>query len=368
MKTFYFSLLVSVLFFVGCVHKNSAVEIKETVREPASAVNGPPLRFEQCTIPSRLYLENKIASMPREYYQSHEQEWSLSIPMRCMQIAQRNFSGHFAKCGSLSARPTTNAMKPCMTEKYTTLTYNAYHDVMDCFNLNPKDFFLQIMIESGFHVNAINKTGFDSGITQFTGNGIKRITTNNLVERTRSILLQSSRGSCQRISSIIGEFNMDSFSVKNRCSVIALPENPYRAMFFNYLHTMLDQIAIDEIVDNRPDLKAIVTDKIKRHLIFVAYNRGTTGLRKLLDGYLESRKNVDHVVTEEDFELNVNLTNVKRILRLNPEKRKKILAAKKIKNLSFAEYAVVNGTTYLSDMSDANEYAQKLLGDECGGL
>lgn len=349
----------------SCIQK----QIAEIPREPAEAKGtSNRLSYEHCTAASRNYLQEAMSAMPEEYFKSHENEWTEKIPMRCVQVAQRNFSGHFASCANSNARPTTTALKPCMDQQYVTLTYNAYHDVMDCFNLNPKDSFLQIMIESGFHVNAINKTGFDSGITQFTANGIKRVMANNLVERTRRVLLESSRPSCQRISSIVGHFNVDSFAVKNRCSMISLPENPYRAMVFNYLHTMLDQISIEQIVDDIPEIKIVMTDKIKRHLVYLAYNRGLTGVRRLLAGYLQSRKHVNHQIVSEDFELDRNLSDVKRILRLSPAKRQTLMTAKKIKNLSFAEYAVINKATYVSDMADASEYTKTILGDECGGL
>ncbi|MFZ3231788.1 MAG: hypothetical protein WA160_16400 [Pseudobdellovibrio sp.] len=341
---------------------------KESPREPAATQEAFHLRFEQCTVNSRLYLEDQIKTMPEEYYRSHEAEWVQKIPMSCIQIAQRNFAGNFASCLDSNARPTTSAMKPCMTENYTTLTYNAYHDVMDCFNLDPKEFFLQIMIESGFHVNAINKTGFDSGMAQFTKSGIKRVTANNLVSRTQRLLLESSRSSCQRVSSIVGSFDISAFAVKNRCSMISLPENPYRAMVFNYLHTMLDRISLEEVIENIPDLRLIITTKIKRHLIYLAYNRGVTGTRNLIEGYIQSRKNVNHALVAEDFELDRNLSNVKTILRKSPEKKEILKSAKKIRNLSFAEYAVIHGATYISDMAQASEYSKRYLGDDCGGL
>ena len=369
MKTFYFSLLCVAIFLIQCAQKQIAQPELETDREPASVASTKErFKFEQCTANGRLYLEGQIAAMPPEYYQQHTQDWSQKIPLRCIQMAQKNFSGSFASCENSNARPTTTAAKPCMTENYTMLTYNAYHDVMDCFNLDPKEFFLQIMIESGFHVNAINKTGFDSGIAQFTKNGIKRVTANNLVERTRRLLLESSRISCQRVSSIVGNFDISAFAVKNRCTMISLPENPYRAMVFNYLHTMLDRISLNELIDSIPELKDIATDKVKRHLIYLAYNRGLMGTKKLLLGYIQSRKNVNHQLISEDFELDKDLTSIKKILRRSPAKTATLRKAKKIINLSFAEYAVIHGATYVSDMSQASEYAKSIFGSECGGL
>ena len=61
-------------------------------------------------------------------------------------------------CENEDSRPKVGQIKPCLSENYVHLAYNSFHDVMDCFSLDPKEFYLQIMIESGFHVNAINKT------------------------------------------------------------------------------------------------------------------------------------------------------------------------------------------------------------------
>ena len=343
----------------------------DSSREPASSKSEKSLQryaFEQCRSNSRLYLEDDILKMPEEYYRPHDADWSKKIPISCIQFAQRNFSGHYASCETESSRPTTNASRPCMTENYVRLTYNAYHDVMDCFNLNPKDFFLQILIESGFHINAINKTGFDSGMAQFTSSGIKKVTANNLVARTQEILLGSSRPSCSRISSVVKSLDSDAFEIKNRCSMISLPSNPYRAMLLNYLHTMLDQIAISKLISETKPLEAVSTEKIKRHLVYLAYNRGIKGTNDLLNGYILSRQKVNHVLISEDFELDKNLNRVKAILRLDAGKKKQLRLAKKIKNLSFAEYAIIHGATYVSDMTAAQDQVQRYLSDQCGGL
>lgn len=367
-KTFYFLFLFLSPFLIQCAHQE---KLSDSLREPAATKTVNNLQryaFEQCRSNSRLYLEGQILKLPAEYYQSHQDEWSQRIPLSCFQFAQRNYVGHYAACESETARPTTTAQRPCLTENYVLLVSNAYHDVMDCFNLNPKDFYLQIMIESGFHINAINKTGFDSGMAQFTANGIKKVIAHNLFQRTQDILLGSSRASCARISSIVKSFDIDAFSLKNRCSMISLPSNPYRAMLFNYLHTMLDQIAIEKLIVETKDLAPIANDKIKKHLVYLAYNRGIKGTNDLLNGYIISRKNMNHQLVAEDFELDKNLSHVKNILRMDSDKRKQLRLAKKIKNLSFAEYAIIHGVTYVSDMAAADEQVRRYLGDQCGGL
>lgn len=363
-KTPFLFLLFSSVFLFRCTH----VPV-EQVREPASAPNKNILNekiiYDTCDNKNSRYLENLLAQIPTEYLKINANETQEALPLRCIQLAQKSFVGNYAVCDGEEAKPKITAIKPCMSENYVNLSYNAYHDVMDCFNLDPKQMYYQIMIESGFHVNAINKSGFDSGMAQFTANGIKRVTANNLVERTRRVLLESSRSSCQRISSIVGSFSIDAFSVKKRCSMIALPKNPYRAMLFSYLHTMLDQLVMDDLLASLPELYEGLTDRTRRQFLYLSYNRGMTGLMRLLRGYVESRNYFGYKITENDLDLNKNLSQVKSILALEPDKRE-ILKTSKIRNLTFAEYAVINNATYLSDMSAARDYVERYYGNSCG--
>lgn len=324
--------------------------------------------YEICRSERKMYLEDQILRMPIEYTQDHSSEYHDFIPMKCIQFAQKNFRGNFGLCDDEESKPKATSARPCMTEAYVNLTYNAYHDVMDCFSLDPKEFYLQIMIESGFHLNAFNKTGMDSGMAQFTANGIKRVATDNRIERTRRILLESSRHSCQRIASIVGAFDITSFVVAKRCSMISLPKNPYKSMLFNYLHTMLDQIdlrrQLDSELSNFGEVQSSFTEKIKRQLVYLAYNRGMTGVKRLLAGYIENRKLMDQTPTEADLDLDQNLVRAKRILSLEPPKRE-ILQRRKIKKLTFAEYAVINKATYVADMVAAQDYVRRYMGDDC---
>ncbi len=360
----------AMLFLVQCAQqqKNQTAESARSISSVNSEEHQSRYAFEGCKNERKNYLEADLLRMPSEYTQDHTEEFRNYIPMKCIQFAQRNFRGNFGRCESEDSKPNVTVFRPCMTENYVNLAYNAYHDVMDCFNLDPKEFYLQIMIESGFHVNAFNKTGFDSGIAQFTGNGIKRIVTDNRIERTRRLLLESSRHSCQRIASIVGAFDITSFTVAKRCSMISLPKNPYRGMLFNYLHTMLDQIDLKKQLDDElsdfKDIQEGLTDKIKRQLVYLAYNRGMTGIKRLLKGYVENRKAMGQTPSESDLDLNQNLTRAKKILALEPVKRD-ILQKAKIKKLSFAEYAVINKATYVADMVAAQDYVRRHVGDEC---
>jgi hypothetical protein len=367
-KTPLLFLLSSVLIFVGC---SSAEKIGE--RKPDSLEAGQNVRvqnylsqkieFEKCDEPHRLYLERKMPLFSPEYLRGDTVQSPDKIPVQCIQVAQSLHEGTYAICDHENDKPKISLVKPCQTESYVNLIYNAYHDVMDCFNLDPKEMFYQIMIESGFHVNAINRTGFDSGLAQFTSLGIKRV--ESIVNNTQRILLESSRPSCQRISSVVGHFDVNGSDLKNRCVMIAFPANPYRSMMFAYLHTKLDTISLDDMLAGIPEIRDALTERIRRQLLYLSYNRGMTGLRNLLTGYVSGRNYFHQKITESDLDLGKNLTAVKSVLNTHPEKRSLLLKAKVV-NLSFAEYAVINNVTYLSEMAAARDYVERYLGNSCG--
>jgi hypothetical protein len=370
MKTKFLFFICCGFLLTSCAHQETNLQIENKERLPSSALSRVatellmrPVRYDSCRGVNS-YLEPSLARMPQDYRVINSESQN-RLPIQCLQLAQRSFVGHYGLCNTEDEKPEISSVRPCLSESYTYVAYNAYHDVMDCFNLDPRSMFYQIMIESGFHINAINKNGFDSGMAQFTANGIKHVAANNLIERTRRILLESSRASCQRISSIVGSFSIDAFTVQKRCSMIAMPRNPYRAMLFSYLHTLVDQIKLNELLSDVPELDGALNDRIRRQFLFLSYNRGMTGLMRLLRGYINTRTELAHEITEDDLDLSQNLSKVKAILRLEPVKRD-ILKQSKIRNLTFAEYAVINNATYLSDMSAARDYVERYYGDSCG--
>jgi hypothetical protein len=113
------------------------------------------------------------------------------------------------------------------------------------------------------------------------------------------------------------------------------------------------------------EIREALTPEIRKQLAVLAYNRGITGVRRLLVGYIESRRQMRQTINELDLDLNKNLSQVQKILNFEPDKRK-LLKKAKIKKLSFAEYAVIHGVTYLSNRSAAQDYVRRHLGKSCG--
>lgn len=369
MKSACLILILSSVFLIQCVQKapiknQNNGDIKNN-RIPASIKKRDIASYPKCNANNN-YLENQLSKMPGDLFEQHENYWDKYLPIDCVRLAQNNYQGYYGLCDSEYAKPKISHIKPCLSEKYTRLVYNAYNDVKNCFNLDPKSSFLQIMIESGFHVNAINKTGFDAGIAQFTKNGLSRIQSRDLIEKTSRLLLESTNPSCSRISSVLKDIQKDSFGVKNRCGMIALPSNPYRGFVYKFLHALRDQMDLKRLLDDRKDIQPFVNDQFLDQMVYFAYNRGITGSLKLLDGYMQNRKRAGAVLTAHDFDLWKNLSLARKILKQEPYKRellkKEII---KIKKLTFAEYAVIHNQNYLATMSEAKDFVEARLGQTC---
>lgn len=370
MNRYKFTLIISSLFLIQCVQKNKTTESEKnetvirTVASEIKQASQTKTKFETCKDPKAAYLELQIQKLPFEFLHPQENHWSKTIPLACIQFAQKNFRGAFAYCKTEEDKPSVGAPRPCLSENYTRLVYNAYHDVKNCFNIDPKSSFLQIMIESGFHINAINRTGFDAGIAQFTKNGILRVMDRNIVNRTGRLLLESSNPACARISGAFRDIQKDAFKIEKRCSMIALPQNPYRALVLHYLHTMRDQNDLKRLLVTRPEIEPILNNEILEHLVYMAYNRGIQGTLRLVDGYVKSRKQVGAVITANDMDLWKNLSQARKILKEEPRKRE-ILKSAKIRNLSFAEYAMIQDQNYLGAMAEASELVKARVGEGC---
>jgi hypothetical protein len=367
-------------FLTNCVQKNRSVssaneptqiQFKNT-SDPVEAYN-QQTTFQKCSDGSKYYLHQDILDMDRrQYLVRHESDWSKKIPIKCIQFAQQNYSGAFARCEYVGdSFVIKDVKKPCLTEIYTNFVYNAYHDVSECFNVDPRKTFLQIFIESGFHINAINKKGFDAGIGQFTRNGIQRVG-HELINRVQRLLSESTSPSCERIASIIGKLQPDDFLKKNRCSVIAIPENPYRSLVMHYLHGLQDRIYFkDEFLEKRPYLKEIIDDEIIDQFVFLAYNRGITGTTTQIDNYIKGRRRARQTLTKEDFNLWQNLNEDLKKMKAEPEKReylqnKRYGRSLVVRRMTFAEFLAINEKTYMAQMTAARDLVNSNFGpDTC---
>ncbi len=183
----------------------------------------------------KLYYEKMITSNPRlrPWIQAPEKE-SSALPMKCITHIMNSATlpkSNYAVCPKASGHPRRGAAKSCVTENLVSLTYNAYVDVTDCLNLNPKDLLPKISNESGFALNAYGTKG-DGGIGQLTGIAIAEV---NKVYDSYMIQIQKAgqtKASCARIIRDKSVFNKVSAEPGQRCVLMGVPENPVKNLLY----------------------------------------------------------------------------------------------------------------------------------------
>lgn len=344
-----------------------SVKTKQPASVDAVALINEKATFQTCSTESKNYFQKNLLSLNPTFTTRNEHQWTRKIPIQCIQIAMEQFPGSYATCGNGKLQ-SKGVKRPCMTEEYVTFVYNAYHDVKDCFNLDPKRSFLQIYVESGFHINAFNRSGKDAGIGQFTKAGIDHVG-HSLINRVHQLVSESSNPSCERIASLMGSLAPDASEVKNRCSMLTLPENPYRSLVMHYLHTLKDQqILKEKLLEIDPEYAELIDVEIASQLSYLPYNRGVDLTVDLLKEYLRLRKLAEQVVTKEDLNLMQNLSDARKILREEPRKRKilkDLMLEGRLKRLTFAEFLVIKNQEYMSMITEAGDYVYSRSGNWC---
>lgn len=213
---------------------------------------------------------------------------------------------------------------PCVTKDYINVTYNSFQDVSECLNISQKELLPKFFNESGLHVNAYG-AGRDAGVGQLTGPAIK--VTKSVLSKYLEEMQKSDKASCQRILKVVSAIEDIDPSPRQRCNLMALPENPLRNLVYtgifykenvkliagifyeagvdkvrlangeikNLNYTNEDQLggilgkkeAQDKL--KKLGLKKVNMHEIKNMLVALAYNSGPeTTVNKFVD-YLDER-------------------------------------------------------------------------------
>ncbi|MBC7420011.1 MAG: hypothetical protein H7328_04720 [Bdellovibrio sp.] len=183
----------------------------------------------------RLIYEKMITSNPKlkSWIQLPEKE-DADLPMKCITHIMNSVTlpkANYALCAKASGGGRRGIAKSCVTQNMVSLTYNAYTDVTDCLNLNPKDLLPKISNESGFALNAYGTKG-DGGIGQLTGIAIAEV--NKVYDNylTQIQKAAATKPSCARIMQDKSVLTKASAEPSQRCSLMAVPENPLKNVLY----------------------------------------------------------------------------------------------------------------------------------------
>lgn len=210
---------------------------------------------------SRNYLEGALGSQKISEWTAERAEESESLPRKCIAFTLNSYpeiftkeavvqakageSAAFVKCNGAESRPIMTKddkripnPRPCVSEKFVNVTYNAYVDVMECLKLDPKELLPKIYNESGFYMNAFGSFK-DAGIGQMTGGAIKQVNEvyPKYIKEMTQAAIANPGGACARILKYKSLIATAKAETDNRCSLIMPVQNPLRNLIYSAMLT-----------------------------------------------------------------------------------------------------------------------------------
>lgn len=302
----------------------------------------------------RLYFQASLEKMDPLFLNTRTDKDGAEFPVACVGYIMRTFmnatskaSRNYSYCAKATGQPLRNKKTHCVTEEYVRSVYSSYVDVLDCLDIPQKELMPKLYNESGFHINTLG-AGMDAGVGQLTGPAISSVQqisdfdgkNMSWLEMFKEEIAKSNKPSCQRIAKIPNLFNKISVDAKQRCGLIAAPENPlknilYMGIFYHYVmrsqtgsryykgYTYLpkgeEMVPLDrknKEVDFsgyfqeykiKARIKALGIESpnmqaLRQMMVTLGYNTGMESAFILLDRYLKAREQRKLKLQESDFD------------------------------------------------------------------
>lgn len=290
----------------------------------------------------RQFYENKLELYPDLRWLSQRRQVAANdFKPECVTYSMNQFQipkTNYAVCARSNGSPNLPGSKPCVTPKLVHLTYNIFKDITECLNLDAKQLMPKIDFESGFFINAYG-SDHQSGIGQLTKSAIEDVNQQldyyiNEVEKAAP-----QKKSCAQVLKIKKYFSKASSNTNQRCSLIGLPENPARNIFYSalfnkinaeriagikyvagrdYINTQQGLVPVQnneqdefagffEKYDIKNKLSQLGLAKInltyfKDLIVLLGYNTGAETAFKLLNEYLDKRIENNLTLSWKDFD------------------------------------------------------------------
>ena len=233
----------------------------------------------------------------------------------CVTYSMRQFNvpkSNYANCSLASAPAQSPASKPCVTSRLANITYNTYKDVMECLDLDPKKYMAKIDFESGFFLNAYG-TDREGGVGQLTRPAIVEVNTYFDQYFAEIEKAAATKTSCANLLQYKQYLTKAAAGSDQRCSLMALPENPMKNILFMALFNKIniDQINVHFKNYNIKEkleklgLKNPQMDEFVDIISFLGYNSGALTAVKILNSYLDKRIESKLNLTNEDFDFSI---------------------------------------------------------------
>lgn len=236
----------------------------------------------------------------------------------CVTYSMRQFNvpnANYANCSQTTGVAKSPANKPCVTPRLAHLTYNTYKDIMECLDLDPKKYMAKIDFESGFFLNAYG-TDREGGIGQLTRPAIAEVNTYFDQYFAEIEKAASTKSSCANLLQYKKYLTKAPASSDQRCSMMALPDNPMKNILFMALFNRIniDQISIhfkNYRIKEKLEALGIKNPQMNEFVditSMLGYNSGALTAVKILSTYLDKRIEYNLPLTAEDFNFAANNT------------------------------------------------------------
>lgn len=280
-------------FFLGIIHFSSITMAQscDSTLNPIFESYAPEfleVREPKTSIP----IECIAASMDTFY------SWTTSLKQ---ERAQRGASsiGHYVYCTADSSQQIIKKHQPpCKTNAYLLSTRNIYEDVLNCFEISPKEMLPIIAVESGFHINPVSLIEADIGIGQLTPMAIEDV--GGLWNETLDEIKNNKNTSCQRILPLINDLPAVSENRNALCELTDAPINPARSLVYKIMLHRRNFQYIDQLFRENSILARLNTlsqfswdegniKELEQILAVLAYNAGAQPAVEMLIRFLNDK-------------------------------------------------------------------------------
>ena len=328
-------------------------------------------KIEKCSA-ERKFLQNEILGLDRELITKRENE-THQFPLACVVHAQRTFtfktrakpedespnswSGievpgrSFGQCASPEAEPVRGAYMPCVTSEYAYSIYNAFHDMVDCFDINGRKLLPKLWNESGFHINTLGG-GMDAGVGQLTRSAIEEVLSKPYVNDERTALdvfkqqaMNSGKASCQRLVRQEAAWQAVNPDVTQRCSIMTTPNNPIRnVVYLGVFYKLNERVVISRM--NSTNMKEKLEqlglenpnmEYFQDAIVTLSFNMGRGSAFSIIDSFLKARIANKEKLKAKDLDFLNNSLDEVRAIRKEPKEESEEDRKKRIARLDEAK-------------------------------
>lgn len=306
-----------------------------------------------------------------------------SIPEKCFQeslktsfpkVSVGQKSDLFVKCSNDRSEPLRGQKRPAYKPSEIKQIHQAFLNMSDCFEIDPRWLFPKLMMESGFHPSIQNPNG-DAGIGQLTWTAIRDV--DSALPEWKRWLAESKKPSCRWVyAQTKAKKNFwQPVQKQTKCALMGTSSGIFKNLFYTTLFHRLNKEYVEKEFNNKKIRDLLVStgfpvgfeQKLKSILLALGYNTGGATAVKNLQEYLLQ-------IQEDNLRITSKLKGVEKLLgkpliqkrsialkdfdfTIRSGRESKVLASEMSFPLWLKRWQSHGGKGYLSNLA---EYAKKM--------